>query len=144
SGSEAVEAALRLARQATGRQIAIVFQGSFHGRPMGAASLTTSGTKLRAGIGPLVPGVVVSPFPFAYRLGLSEADAVAHALREFDYQLATVTSPDDTAAVFIEPVLGEGGYVRVPDAFLHALRECADRHGILLVTDEVRTGFGRT
>ena len=144
SGSEAVEAALRLARQATGRQNAIVFQGSFHGRTMGAASLTTSGTKIRAGIGPLVPGVVVSPFPFAYRLGMSEADAVAHALREFDYQLATVTSPDDTAAVFIEPVLGEGGYVPVPDAFLQGLRERADRHGFLLVTDEVQTGFGRT
>ncbi|MEU3307776.1 aminotransferase class III-fold pyridoxal phosphate-dependent enzyme [Nocardiopsis sp. NPDC006832] len=144
SGSEAVEAALRLARQATGRQNAVVFQGSFHGRTMGAASLTTSGTKIRAGIGPLVPGVVVSPFPYAYRLGMSEVDAVAHALRELDYQFATVTSPKDTAAVFIEPVLGEGGYVPVPDAFLQGLRERADRHGFLLVMDEVQTGFGRT
>ncbi|MGW9556060.1 aspartate aminotransferase family protein [Nocardiopsis sp. NPDC055551] len=144
SGSEAVEAALRLARQATGRQNAVVFQGSFHGRTMGAASLTTSGTKIRAGIGPLVPGVVVSPFPYAYRLGMSEADAVAYALRELDYQFATVTSPKDTAAVFIEPVLGEGGYVPVPDAFLQGLRERADRHGFLLVMDEVQTGFGRT
>ncbi|WP_017604097.1 aspartate aminotransferase family protein [Nocardiopsis alkaliphila] len=144
SGSEAVEAALRLARQATGRQNAIVFQGSFHGRTMGAASLTTSGTKIRAGIGPLVPGVVVSPFPYAYRLGMSEADAVAHALRELDYQFATVTSPKDTAAVFIEPVLGEGGYVPAPDTFLQGLRERADQHGFLLVADEVQTGFGRT
>ncbi|SIO87693.1 aspartate aminotransferase family protein [Nocardiopsis sp. JB363] len=144
SGSEAVEAALRLARQATGRQNAVVFQGSFHGRTMGAASLTTSGTKIRAGIGPLVPGVVVAPFPYAYRLGMSEADAVAYALRELDYQFATVTSPKDTAAVFIEPVLGEGGYVPVPDAFLQGLRERADRHGFLLVMDEVQTGFGRT
>lgn len=144
SGSEAVEAALRLARQATGRQNAVVFQGSFHGRTMGAASLTTSGTKIRAGIGPLVPGVVVTPFPYAYRLGMSEADAVAYALRELDYQFATVTSPKDTAAVFIEPVLGEGGYVPVPDAFLQGLRERADQHGFLLVLDEVQTGFGRT
>lgn len=144
SGSEAVEAALRLARQATGRQNAVVFQGSFHGRTMGAASLTTSGIKIRAGIGPLVPGVVVAPFPYAYRLGMSEADAVAYALRELDYQFATVTSPKDTAAVFIEPVLGEGGYVPVPDAFLQGLRERADRHGFLLVMDEVQTGFGRT
>ncbi|MFI6576790.1 aspartate aminotransferase family protein [Nocardiopsis sp. NPDC050513] len=144
SGSEAVEAALRLARQATGRQNAIVFQGSFHGRTMGAASLTTSGVKIRAGIGPLVPGVVVAPFPYAYRLGMSEDDAVAHALRELDYQFATVTSPQDTAAVFIEPVLGEGGYVPAPDAFLQGLRERADRHGFLLVLDEVQTGFGRT
>ncbi|MCY9786778.1 aminotransferase class III-fold pyridoxal phosphate-dependent enzyme [Nocardiopsis sp. EMB25] len=144
SGSEAVEAALRLARQATGRQNAIVFQGSFHGRTMGAASLTTSGVKIRAGIGPLVPGVVVSPFPYAYRLGMAEEDAVAHALREFDYQLTTVSSPKDTAAVFIEPVLGEGGYVPVPDSFLRGLRERADQHGFLLVLDEVQTGFGRT
>ncbi|MBQ1081857.1 aspartate aminotransferase family protein [Nocardiopsis sp. B62] len=144
SGSEAVEAALRLARQATGRQNAVVFQGSFHGRTMGAASLTTSGVKIRAGIGPLVPGVVVSPFPYAYRLGMTEEEAVAYALRELDYQFATVTSPQDTAAAFIEPVLGEGGYVPVPDAFLQGLRERADRHGFLLVMDEVQTGFGRT
>ncbi len=144
SGSEAVEAALRLARQATGRQNAVVFQGSFHGRTMGAASLTTSGVKIRAGIGPLVPGVVVSPFPYAYRLGLSEEEAVAYALRELDYQFATVTSPQDTAAVFIEPVLGEGGYLPVPASFLQGLRERADQHGFLLVMDEVQTGFGRT
>lgn len=144
SGSEAVEAALRLARQATGRQNAIVFTGSFHGRTMGAASLTTSGTKIRAGIGPLMPGVVVSPFPHAYRLGMTEADAVAHALRELDHQLATTTSPKDTAAIFIEPVLGEGGYVPAPDAFMQGLRERADQHGFLLVADEVQTGFGRT
>src|SRR5699024_7225564 len=84
------------------------------------------------------------PFPSAYRLGMSEADAVAHALRELDYQLATVTSPKDTAAIFIEPVLGEGGYVPVPDAFLRGLRERADQRGFLLVADEVQTGFGRT
>ncbi|OLT25891.1 4-aminobutyrate aminotransferase [Nocardiopsis sp. CNR-923] len=144
SGSEAVEAALRLARQATGRQNVIVFQGSFHGRTMGAASLTTSGVKIRAGIGPLVPGVVVAPFPYAYRLRMSEDEAVAHALRELDYQFATVSSPRDTAAVFIEPVLGEGGYVPAPDSFLQGLRERADQHGFLLVMDEVQTGFGRT
>ncbi|WP_017625879.1 aminotransferase class III-fold pyridoxal phosphate-dependent enzyme, partial [Nocardiopsis chromatogenes] len=118
SGSEAVEAALRLARQATGRQNAVVFEGSFHGRTMGAASLTTSGTKIRAGIGPLMPGVAVAPFPYAYRLGMSEDQAVEYALAELDYLFATVTSPKDTAAFFIEPVLGEGGYVPVPPAFL--------------------------
>lgn len=144
SGSEAVEASLRLARQATGRQNAIVFQGSFHGRTMAAASLTTSGVKIRAGIGPLMPGVVVSPFPYAYRLGMSEDEATEYALRELDYLFATVTSPADTAAFFIEPVLGEGGYVPVPPAFLRGLRERADQHGILLVADEVQTGFGRT
>src|SRR5699024_11444420 len=99
-------------------QCALVFAGSLYGCIIGSASLTTSGSKIRAGIGPLMPGVVVSPFPHAYRLGMTETDAVEHALRELDYQLATTTSPKDTAAIFIEPVLGEGGYVPVPDAFM--------------------------
>ncbi len=144
SGSEAVEASLRLARQATGRQNAIVFQGGFHGRTMAAASLTTSGVKIRAGIGPMMPGVAVSPFPDAYRLGMSEDEATRHALQELDYLLATVSSPKDTAAIIIEPVLGEGGYVPTPPAFLQGLRERADKHGILLIVDEVQTGYGRT
>ncbi|HEY2763622.1 MAG TPA: aminotransferase class III-fold pyridoxal phosphate-dependent enzyme [Pseudonocardiaceae bacterium] len=144
SGSEAVEAALRLARHVTGRQNAIVFAGSFHGRTMGAAALTTAGTKFRAGIGPLMPGVAVAPFPYAFRLGMSEEQVVDHALRELDYLLVTTSAAADTAAFFIEPVLGEGGYVPTPPAFLAGLRERADRHGILLVLDEVQTGFGRT
>ncbi|GAB3210947.1 aminotransferase class III-fold pyridoxal phosphate-dependent enzyme [Marinactinospora endophytica] len=144
AGSEAVEAALRLARQATGRQNVIAFQGAFHGRTMAAASMTTSGVKIRAGIGPLMPGVAVAPFPYAYRYGMTEEEAGAFALRELDYLLATVSSPLDTAAFFIEPVLGEGGYVPAPASFLAGLRERADRHGALLVVDEVQTGFGRT
>ncbi|MFD4655583.1 aspartate aminotransferase family protein [Kitasatospora sp. NPDC058444] len=144
AGTEAVEAALRLARHATGRQNVIVFEGSFHGRTMGAASLTTAGTRFRAGIGPLMPGVAVAPFPAAFRLGLSEDEAVAHALRGLDEVLATVSAPAETAAMFVEPVLGEGGYVPAPPGFLAGLRERADRHGILLVVDEVQTGFGRT
>ncbi|MFF2141656.1 aspartate aminotransferase family protein [Kitasatospora sp. NPDC058190] len=148
AGTEAVEAALRLARHATGRQNVIVFEGSFHGRTMGAAALTTAGTRFRAGIGPLVPGVAVAPFPAAFRLrlslGLSEEEAVAHALRGLDEVLATVSAPAETAAMFVEPVLGEGGYVPAPAGFLAGLRERADRHGILLVVDEVQTGFGRT
>ncbi|MGH3685438.1 MAG: aspartate aminotransferase family protein [Pseudonocardiaceae bacterium] len=144
SGSEAVEAALRLARHATGRQNAVVFAGSFHGRTMGAAALTTAGTKFRAGIGPLMSGVAVAPFPYAFRLGMGAEQAVEYALRELDYLLATTSSVAETAAFFIEPVLGEGGYVPTPAAFLSGLRERADRHGILLVVDEVQTGFGRT
>ncbi len=148
SGSEAVEAAVRLARQATGRQNLIVFDGSFHGRTMGAAALTTAGTRFRAGIGPLMPGVAVAPFPDAFRLGtvlgMSEEAAVEHALRGLDQVLATVSAPGETAAMFVEPVLGEGGYVPAPPGFLAGLRERADRHGILLVLDEVQTGFGRT
>ena len=144
SGSEAVEAALRLSRHATGRQNVVVFAGSFHGRTMGAAALTTAGTKFRAGFGPLMPGVAVAPFPTAYRYGWSEEQATAFALAELDHIFATTSSPADTAAIFIEPVLGEGGYVPAPPAFLAGLRQRADAHGIVLVLDEVQTGFGRT
>lgn len=144
SGSEAVEAALRLARHATGRSNVVVFHGSFHGRTIGAASMTTSATKFRAGFSPLMSGVVVSPFPTAYRYGWSEEEATRFALRELDYTLQTLTSPAETAAFFVEPVLGEGGYVPANSAFMQGLRERADKHGILLVVDEVQTGFGRT
>ncbi|HEX5119139.1 MAG TPA: aminotransferase class III-fold pyridoxal phosphate-dependent enzyme [Pseudonocardiaceae bacterium] len=144
SGSEAVEAAVRLARHATGRQQIVVFQGSFHGRTMGAAALTTSGYKFRAGIGPVMPGVAVAPFPNPHHYGWSEQEATRFALRELDMVLATVSSPADTAAFLVEPVLGEGGYVPANTEFLAGLRERADRHGILLIVDEVQTGFGRT
>lgn len=144
SGSEAVEAAIRLARHATGRQNIVVFHGSFHGRTMGAASLTTAGTKFRAGIGPLMPSAAIAPFPQAYRYGWSEDEATRFALRELDYLLATVSAAQDTAAFVVEPVLGEGGYVPAPPGFIEGLRERADRHGCLLIVDEVQTGFGRT
>jgi 4-aminobutyrate aminotransferase len=144
SGSEAVEAAMRLVRHATARPNILVFHGSFHGRTYGAASLTTSGTKFRAGIGPLPSGVAVSPFPYAFRYGWDEDTATDFALQELDYVLATTSPAADTAAFFVEPVLGEGGYVPAPPRFLAGLRERADRHGILLVLDEVQTGFGRT
>jgi 4-aminobutyrate aminotransferase len=144
SGSEAVEAALRLARQSTGRANVIVFHGSFHGRTVGAASMTTSGTKFRSGFAPLMGGVAVSPFPAAYRYGWDEATATEFALKELDYLLATVSAPAETAALVVEPVLGEGGYVPANPAFMAGLRERADRHGILLVIDEVQTGWGRT
>jgi 4-aminobutyrate aminotransferase len=144
SGSEAVEAALRLARHATGRTNVVVFQGSFHGRTIGAASMTTSATKFRAGFGPLMSGVAVAPFPFAFRYGWDEATATQFALRELDYVLATQSAPSETAAFVVEPVLGEGGYVPANAEFLAGLRERADRHGILVVVDEVQTGFGRT
>jgi 4-aminobutyrate aminotransferase len=144
SGSEAVEAALRLSRHATGRPNVVVFHGSFHGRTVGAASMTTSSTKFRAGFAPLMGGVVVAPFPTAYRYGWTEEEATRFALRELDYLLQTLTAPAETAAFFVEPVLGEGGYVPANAEFLRGLRERADRHGILLVVDEVQTGVGRT
>ena len=144
SGSEAVEAALRLSRQATGRPNIVVFHGGFHGRTTAAASLTTSGTKFRSGFSPLMAGVVVAPFPNPSHYGWSGNEATDFALRELDYILQTLTSPADTAAFLVEPVLGEGGYVPASTRFLQGLRERADRIGALLVIDEVQTGFGRT
>lgn len=144
SGSEAVEAALRLARQATGRPNVVVFQGGFHGRTVAAASLTTSGTRFRAGFSPLMSGVHVAPFPTAYRFGWDQQTATRFALSELDFLLQTQSAPQETAAFVVEPVLGEGGYVPADPVFLHGLRERADRHGILLVLDEIQTGFGRT
>jgi 4-aminobutyrate aminotransferase len=144
SGSEAVEAALRLARQATGRPNVIVFHGGFHGRTVGAASLTTSGTKFRSGYSPMMGGVTIAPFPNPTHYGWTEEEATDFALRELDFLFQTVTQPNETAAFFVEPVLGEGGYVPANTRFLAGLRERADRYGILLVLDEVQTGWGRT
>lgn len=144
SGSEAVEAALRLTRQATGRPNVVVFHGGFHGRTVATASMTTSGTRFSAGFSPLMPGVHVAPFPTAYRYGWSEEQATDFALQELDYIFATITSPQEVAAFVVEPVLGEGGYIPGNERFFQGLRERADQHGILLVMDEIQTGFGRT
>lgn len=144
SGSEAVEAAIRLARMATARPNIVVFQGGFHGRTVAAASLTTAGTKFSAGYAPLMAGVHMAPFPYAYRYGWDETAAVEFALRELDYLLKTRTAPNDTAAFLIEPALGDGGYLPTPPAFMEGLRERADQHGIQLIFDEVQAGVGRT
>lgn len=144
SGSEAIEAALRLTRQATGRPNIIVFHGGFHGRTVAAGSMTTSGTKFKAGFSPLMAGVQVSPFPDPGHFGWDEAECTDFALKQLDYTLQTLSAPADTAAFFVEPVLGEGGYVPGNTRFFEGLRERADKHGILLVVDEVQTGWGRT
>ncbi|HRP47541.1 MAG TPA: aspartate aminotransferase family protein [Trueperaceae bacterium] len=144
SGAEAVEAAVKLARHATGRPNVIVFQGSFHGRTGQAMALTTSKTVYRHKYQPLPAGVVVAPFPYAYRYGWEEDATVDFCLAELELILKTQSAPDETAAFVIEPVLGEGGYVPAPKRFLQGLRRLADEHGIVLVFDEVQTGFGRT
>ncbi|MBA2699576.1 MAG: aminotransferase class III-fold pyridoxal phosphate-dependent enzyme, partial [Nocardioidaceae bacterium] len=144
SGSEAIEAALRLARQATARPNIIAFHGGFHGRTVAAASLTTSGTKFRAGFSPLMGGVHIAPFPDPTHFGWSVEDATDFALKQLDYIFQTVSAPADTAAFIVEPVLGEGGYVPANARFFAGLRERADQHGILLIVDEVQTGYGRT
>ena len=144
SGAEAVEGAVKLARHATGRDNLIVFQGSFHGRTAQAMAMTTAKTGYRHRYAPLPAGVFVAPFPYAYQYGWDEAETVAFCLKQLELVLKTQTAPDETAALVLEPVLGEGGYVPAPGAFLRALREVCDEHGILLMLDEVQTGFGRT
>ncbi len=144
SGAEALENAVKIAKVATGRQNVIVFSGSFHGRTHATMALTTSKTIYRAGFAPLLPGVYVAPFPYAFRLGMTEEQASEYALEQLEYLLASQTAPKETAAILIETVLGEGGYIVPPASFMKGLREICDRHGILLVLDEVQSGFGRT
>lgn len=144
AGTEAVEASMRLARQATGRSNLIVFHGGFHGRTTASLSMTTSKTGYGEGLQPLMAGVFVAPFPYAYRYGWSEDEAVDFCLRELDFLLATQTAPRETAAMVIEPILGEGGFVPAPDRFLQGLRERCDAHGMLLIMDEIQAGVGRT
>ena len=144
SGAEAVEGALKLARQATGRPNVIVFQGSFHGRTVGTMSLTTSKTIYRAGYQPLMPGVFVAPYPYALRYGWDAEQTSQWCLDELEYLFLTQTAPQETAAILVETVLGEGGYVVPPASFLHGLRQVCDRYGILLILDEIQSGFGRT
>ena len=144
SGAEATEGAVKLARQATKRQNVIVFQGSFHGRTAQTMAMTTSKTGYRAGYQPLPGGVFVAPYPYAYKLGMSNDEASDYCLSRLEYLLKSQTAPEETAAIVIEPVLGEGGYVPAPNFFLQELRNLCHRYGILLVMDEVQTGFGRT
>jgi 4-aminobutyrate aminotransferase len=142
SGAEIVEAAIKLAKQATGRPNTIVFAGSFHGRSHLTMALTTSKTIYRAGHSPLPSGVFVAPFP--YPLAKDHEAEVDDALRGLDHLLATMTAPGETAAMLIEPVLGEGGYIPAPARFLQGVAERCRRHSILFILDEVQSGFGRT
>jgi 4-aminobutyrate aminotransferase len=146
SGAEAVEAAVKLAKYATRRPAIVAFRGGFHGRTHGAMALTSSGIKYRGHFEPLLGGVHFVPFPYVLRnpTGRSAEAAVEHTLDALDELFATLIYPEDVAAFVVEPILGEGGYVPAPDSFLPALRQVADRHGILLAVDEVQTGFGRT
>ncbi len=145
SGSEAIEAALKLARRVTGRPGIIAFRGGFHGRTFGAASVTTSNLNYRTGYEPLLPGVYFAPFPVAYPEFDGDAErASASCLAILDSLFETIIAPGQVAAVLVEPVQGEGGYRPAPASFLQGLRERCDRHGMLLVADEVQSGYGRT
>ncbi len=145
SGAEAVEGALKLARYVTGRRGIIAFLGGFHGRTLGAASVTTSKESYRHGQGPFLPDVYFARFPYPYRSPASTPKACAQeALDDIERLFEHVVAPDDVAAMLVEPIQGEGGYVIPPAGWLEALRALCDRHGILLICDEVQTGFGRT
>ncbi|MCC6628038.1 MAG: aminotransferase class III-fold pyridoxal phosphate-dependent enzyme [Chloroflexi bacterium] len=146
SGAEAIEGALKLAKAATRRPAIIAFKGAFHGRTAGAMALTTSKVKVRAHHEPHLPGVYFAPFPNVYRSTTpADPDAVAAAcLAELQTVFDTMVHPEDVAAIIVEPVQGEGGYIVAPPAFLRGLRVLCDQHGILLIFDEIQSGFGRT
>jgi len=144
SGAEAVEASVKLAKKTSGRQGVMVFRGGFHGRTLGSVSYTTSRAKYRRGYHPLLPSVFVTPFPHPYRWGMSQEDANAYALNELRLKFKHEVMPDEIAAFLFEPLQGEGGYYPASVEFMQAIRDLADEHGILMIVDEVQTGFGRT
>jgi 4-aminobutyrate aminotransferase len=149
SGAEAVECALKLARYHTRRQQIVSFFGSFHGRTMGALSLTGSKVQQKRRFGPLVPGITHIPYPDIYREGCDSkeaADAYGIACAHFleDRLFKTTLPPEEVAAIFVEPIQGEGGYIVPPSSFLREIRRICDQHGILMVVDEIQSGAGRT
>jgi len=149
SGAEAIEAALKLARYHTKRQNVIAFYGAFHGRTMGALSLTASKPQQKRRFSPLVPGVTHVRYPDVYRGcegGAQDAEKFALGCARFieDKLFKTTLAPEEVAAIFVEPIQGEGGYVVAPAVFMQELRRICDKHGILLVADEVQSGIGRT
>src|SRR6202030_1675311 len=149
SGAEAIECALKLARYHTKRQQVIAFFGAFHGRTMGALSLTASKPQQKRGFSPLVPGVTHVRYPDVYRGcegGPQDAEKFALGCARYieDKLFKTIIPPEEVAAIFVEPIQGEGGYVVAPTVFMQELRRICDRHGILLVADEVQSGAGRT
>jgi 4-aminobutyrate aminotransferase len=149
SGAEAIECALKLARYHTKRQQVIAFFGAFHGRTMGALSLTASKPQQKRGFSPLVPGVTHVPYPDVYRGssgGPQDAEKFALGCARYieDKLFKTILAPEEVAAIFVEPIQGEGGYVVAPTIFMQELRRICDKHGILLVVDEVQSGIGRT
>ena len=139
SGAEAVENAVKIARAATGRPAIIAFEGAFHGRTLMALTLTSKVHPYKAGLGPFAPEVYRVPFPNAYR-----GPGSAAALAALEHALHTQVAAESVAAIVIEPIQGEGGFLTAPPEFLAAVRRICDEHGILMIADEVQTGFGRT
>jgi 4-aminobutyrate aminotransferase/(S)-3-amino-2-methylpropionate transaminase len=146
SGAEAVENAVKIARAATGRPAVIAFEDGFHGRTLLALTLTSKVHPYKAGFGPFAPEVYRAPYPYAYRCphGAAHASCTAHCIEAIEEMFKRHVAADQVAAIIVEPVLGEGGFVVPPADFLPRLRELTERHGILLIADEVQTGFART
>ena len=152
SGAEAVEAAVKLARHATKKQNIIVMQGSYHGRTFGTMAMTRSKTVYGENYAPLMPGVFSVPFPYCAQCSVAKHSGGKYSfdnccmdpILQLELLLKRETAPSDTAAIFIEPVLGEGGYVPPPPEYMARVREICDKNNILLVADEVQSGFGRT
>ena len=146
SGAEAIEGAVKLAKVATGRPGVIAFRGAFHGRTHLAMALTSSKLKVRGHYEPLVPSVYFAPYPNPFRnpYGVPDEDMDLKCFEELESVLQTQIAPEDVAAIVIEPILGEGGYIVPPKRFMQNLRELCDRHGIMLIADEIQTGVGRT
>ncbi len=146
SGAEVVEGALKLARYVTGRQGIIAFSGAFHGRTLGAVSVTTSNARYRERYHPLLPSVYHAPYPFCSRCPFdsTEEACTRSCINHLEVMLRHSITPKEVAAIIIEPVLGEGGYAPTPTHFLESLRRICDEHGILLIFDEVQSGMGRT
>jgi 4-aminobutyrate aminotransferase len=147
SGAEAVEGSIKLARYATGRDKIIAFFGSFHGRTLGALSLTARKAVQRRGFGPLLPGVVHTPYPYCYRcpVGMQPETCAVECVAHIENTLLKTIAPaEETAAIVVEPVQGEGGYIVPPRKFFEELARVAEQNGILLIFDEVQCGMGRT
>ena len=145
SGSEAIDAALKLGRRVTGRPGIIAFRGGFHGRTFGAMAVTSSAINYRVGYEPMLPSVHLTTFPAVYRqFGGDEGAAVDGAMADLRTLTSTTMPPSAVGSILIEPVQGEGGYYPAPPAFLRELRAFCDEHGILLIADEVQCGYART
>jgi 4-aminobutyrate aminotransferase len=144
SGADAVECAVKVARHATGKTNLIVFQNAFHGRTALTCSLTSSKVRHRSGWQPLMAGVFVAPYPYSYFYGWEPEATSTWCLKQLRHMLHTQTAPEETAAIMIEPILGDGGFVNAPLSFLHGLRQLCIEYNILLIFDEIQSGWGRT
>ncbi len=144
SGAEAVENAVKIARWATGRQAIITFENAFHGRTLMTMTMTSKVKPYKFGFGPYAPEVYRAPFPYPYRMNMNDQEVSAFCIAELERMFTGDVAPDEVAAIVIEPVQGEGGFMAAPPGFLRALKAVCEKYGILFVADEIQSGFCRT